>query len=158
MSRPVQSPAGIKRLEQNARRLRLWFSSWIYEVTGPRYALCCFVTHVETKSPPVSLPERFFEFLWLAKTPATKQQSTALQSLSHIGESGTNSSAVAELRLFVRRRIEVAGLFGGFLLPGAVLLVFRHGQHAADDAESAAVGHAVDFARSDAEMCRFIFD
>ena len=52
MSRPVQSPAGIKRLEQNARRLRLWFSSWIYEVTGPRYALCCFVTHVETKSAP----------------------------------------------------------------------------------------------------------
>ena len=52
MSRPVQSPAGIKRLEQNARRLRLWFSSWIYEVAGPRYALCCFVTHVETKSAP----------------------------------------------------------------------------------------------------------
>ena len=27
-------------------------SSWIYEVTGPRYALRCFVTHVETRSPP----------------------------------------------------------------------------------------------------------
>ena len=52
MSRPVQSPAGFKRLEQNARRLRLWFSSWIYEVAGPRYALYCFDTHVETKSAP----------------------------------------------------------------------------------------------------------
>ena len=49
----MQRPAGIKRLERKFRRLRLYFFQWFYEVTGPRYALHCFVTHVETRSPPV---------------------------------------------------------------------------------------------------------
>ena len=48
----VQRPAGFKRLERSFRRLRLDFSSCIYEVTGPRYALLCFVTHVEAMSAP----------------------------------------------------------------------------------------------------------
>lgn len=48
----VQRPAGFKRLERSFRRLRLDFSSCIYEVTGPRYALRCFVTHVEAMSAP----------------------------------------------------------------------------------------------------------
>jgi hypothetical protein len=51
----VQRPAGIKRLERKFRRLRLYFFQLFYEVTGPRYALHCFVTHVETGSPPGSL-------------------------------------------------------------------------------------------------------
>jgi len=29
------------------------FFQLIYEVAGPRYALHCFATHVEAKSPPV---------------------------------------------------------------------------------------------------------
>ncbi len=33
-------------------RLQLSFSGCIYEVTRPRYALHCFATHVETRSPP----------------------------------------------------------------------------------------------------------
>jgi len=52
MSDPVQSPAGIKRLERNARRSRLVAFQWICEGTGPRYALRCFATYVEAKSPP----------------------------------------------------------------------------------------------------------
>src|SRR5207249_9256159 len=55
ISKPVQRLAGITRLERNARRWRLRISRWIYEVTGPRYALRCFDTHVETRSPPISL-------------------------------------------------------------------------------------------------------
>src|SRR5207302_10035606 len=55
ISKPVQRLAGIRRLERNARRWRLRISRWIYEVTGPRYALRCFDTHVETRSPPISL-------------------------------------------------------------------------------------------------------
>ena len=47
------APAGFKRRERNARRWRLLVSRWIYEVTGPRYALHCFVTHVEARSAPV---------------------------------------------------------------------------------------------------------
>src|ERR1700704_6908194 len=39
ISKPVQRLAGIRRLERNARRWRLRISRWIYEVTGPRYAL-----------------------------------------------------------------------------------------------------------------------
>jgi len=31
-----------------------WFPAF-YEVAGPRYALRCFATHVEAKSPPVSI-------------------------------------------------------------------------------------------------------
>src|SRR6266851_3828268 len=54
ISKPVQRLAGIRRLERNARRWRLRISRWIYEVTGPRYALRCFDTHVETRSPPIS--------------------------------------------------------------------------------------------------------
>src|SRR5713226_8160459 len=52
ISKPVQRLAGIRRLERNARRWRLRISRWIYEVTGPRHALRCFETCVETKSPP----------------------------------------------------------------------------------------------------------
>jgi hypothetical protein len=48
----VQRPAGIKRLERKFRRLRLYFFQLIYEVAGPRYALLCFATHVEARSPP----------------------------------------------------------------------------------------------------------
>src|SRR5258706_1765662 len=32
ISKPVQRLAGIRRLERNARRWRLWISRWIYEV------------------------------------------------------------------------------------------------------------------------------
>src|SRR5258706_10720404 len=39
ISKPVPRLAGIRRLERNARRWRLRISRWIYEVTGPRYAL-----------------------------------------------------------------------------------------------------------------------
>lgn len=49
---PVQRPAGIKRLERKIRRLRLSIFQLIYEVTGPRYALLCFATHVEAWSAP----------------------------------------------------------------------------------------------------------
>src|SRR6266702_1116989 len=52
ISKPVQRLAGIRRLERNARRWRLRISRWIYEVTGPRHALRCFETRVETRSPP----------------------------------------------------------------------------------------------------------
>src|SRR2546423_10900457 len=55
ISKPVQRLAGIRRLERNARRRRLRISRWICEVTGPRYALRCFDTHVEPRSPPISL-------------------------------------------------------------------------------------------------------
>src|SRR5882762_3878816 len=58
ISKPVQRLAGIRRLERNARRWRLRISRWIYEVTGPRYALRCFDTHVETRSPPISLQRK----------------------------------------------------------------------------------------------------
>src|SRR6266700_310457 len=54
ISKPVQRLAGIRRLERNARRWRLRISRWIYEVTGPRHALRCFETRVETRSPPIS--------------------------------------------------------------------------------------------------------
>ena len=46
--------AGFRRRERNVRRSQLLRSRWIYEVTGPRYALHCFITHVETRSPPES--------------------------------------------------------------------------------------------------------
>jgi len=52
---PVQRPTGIKRLERKFRRLRLYLFWFIYEVTRPRYALHCFVTHVETWSAPTVL-------------------------------------------------------------------------------------------------------
>ena len=48
----VQSLAGVRRPERNGRRWRLLRFQRIYEVTGPRYALRCFATHVETRSPP----------------------------------------------------------------------------------------------------------
>ncbi len=51
MDLPVWSLA-VKRLERTFRRWRLIFSRWIYEVTGPRYALVCFATHVEARSAP----------------------------------------------------------------------------------------------------------
>ena len=47
----MQRLAGIRRLERNARRWQLVRSRWIYEVTGPRYALSCFATHVEAGRP-----------------------------------------------------------------------------------------------------------
>ena len=49
----VQSLAGVRRPERNGRRWRLLRFQRIYEVTGPRYALRCFATHVETRSPPI---------------------------------------------------------------------------------------------------------
>src|SRR5713226_1111260 len=58
ISKPVQRLAGIRRLERNARRWRLRISRWIYEVTGPRHALRCFETCVETRSPPISLQRK----------------------------------------------------------------------------------------------------
>ena len=48
----VRSPAGIRRLERNVRRLRLYVFQLIYKVTGPWHAPRCFATHVETGSPP----------------------------------------------------------------------------------------------------------
>ena len=48
----MQRPAGIKRPERKFRRLRLYLFQLIYEVAGPRYALLCFATHVEARSPP----------------------------------------------------------------------------------------------------------
>jgi hypothetical protein len=44
----VWSKPLIKQLVRKRRRWRLIVSGWIYEVTSPRYALRCFVTHVET--------------------------------------------------------------------------------------------------------------
>lgn len=44
--------AAIKRLQRTFCRLQLLFFPLINEVTGPRYALHCFATHVETKSAP----------------------------------------------------------------------------------------------------------
>ncbi len=42
-------------------------SRWIYEVTGPRHALCCFATRVETRSPPFTDRCRLRrEFQWQA--------------------------------------------------------------------------------------------
>ena len=63
--KPAQRPTGaessaIKRLERSFRRLRLLVSRWIYEVTGPRYALLCFATHVEARSPPCDMVETNF--------------------------------------------------------------------------------------------------
>jgi hypothetical protein len=56
MGQPVQGLAGVRRLERaearKFRRLRLLISRCIYEVTGPRYALFCFATHVEARSAP----------------------------------------------------------------------------------------------------------
>ncbi len=57
----MRSPAGFKRLERNVRRLRLYFSRCIYEVTGPRYALICFATHVEARSPPAFCVSGYLE-------------------------------------------------------------------------------------------------
>ncbi len=50
------APAAIKLRVRNVRRWRLWFSRWIYEVTGPRHALLCFATHVEAMSAPSVKP------------------------------------------------------------------------------------------------------
>jgi hypothetical protein len=47
MDLPVWSLT-VKRPERKYRRWRLLDSRWIYEVTGPRYALVCFATPVET--------------------------------------------------------------------------------------------------------------
>ena len=44
--------AGFTRLLRNGYRLQLLISRCIYEVTGPRYALRRFATHVETRSAP----------------------------------------------------------------------------------------------------------
>ena len=44
--------AGIKRLMRTIIVSVYFFSGWIYEVTSPRYALFCFATPVESKSPP----------------------------------------------------------------------------------------------------------
>ena len=54
---PAYMPTGagsgrIKRPERKFRRLQLNDFGWIYEVIRPRYALICFATHVETRSPP----------------------------------------------------------------------------------------------------------
>jgi hypothetical protein len=59
----VQRLAGIRRRENNARRLRLSFFQRINKVTGPWHALCCFAAHVETKSPPVSSVKTYFRSL-----------------------------------------------------------------------------------------------
>lgn len=68
MDLPVWSLA-VKRLERTFRRWRLIFSRWIYEGTGPRYALVCFATHVEAKSAPcntvLEFPFRDKFILWL---------------------------------------------------------------------------------------------
>ena len=52
MDQPVWSLA-VKRPERRFRRWRLLDSRCIYEVTGPRYALVCFATPVEARSPPM---------------------------------------------------------------------------------------------------------
>lgn len=44
--------AAIKLRVRTSYRLQLLISGCIYEVTSPRYALRCFATHVETRSPP----------------------------------------------------------------------------------------------------------
>ena len=59
----MQRLAGIRRRENNARRLRLSFFQRINKVTGPWHALCCFAAHVETKSPPVSSVKTDFRSL-----------------------------------------------------------------------------------------------
>ena len=76
----MQRLAGIRRLENNARRLRVKSFQRIYKVTGPWHALCCFVTHVEARSPPVSF---------------------AAGALSHMGECAPSSiPVVANIRWF----------------------------------------------------------
>ena len=50
----MQRSLALRLREQNVRRLRLFFSEWIYEGIGPRYALRFFTTHVETGSAPIS--------------------------------------------------------------------------------------------------------
>src|SRR5690606_35675663 len=49
------SGSPLKRRERNARRWRLLVFQWIYELTGARHALLCFVTHVESGSSPENL-------------------------------------------------------------------------------------------------------
>src|SRR5206468_463212 len=44
--------AAIRLRVRTSYRLQLLISGCIYEVTSPRYALRCFATHVETRSPP----------------------------------------------------------------------------------------------------------
>jgi hypothetical protein len=41
-------------LDAVLERLHLSISGWIYEVTSPRYALRCFATPVEARSPPIN--------------------------------------------------------------------------------------------------------
>ena len=53
INKPVQRSRSLRLREQNARRWRLCFFSWIYEVTEPRYALSRFATHVEAKVAPM---------------------------------------------------------------------------------------------------------
>jgi hypothetical protein len=43
----VRSPAGIRRLERNVRRLRLYVFQLIYKVTGPWHAPNCFATALD---------------------------------------------------------------------------------------------------------------
>src|SRR4051812_26094556 len=50
--RGVVELAAIKLRVRTSYRLQLLISGCIYEVTSPRYALRCFATHVETRSPP----------------------------------------------------------------------------------------------------------
>jgi hypothetical protein len=45
--------SSLRRPERTFRRLRLFGFQLIYEVAGPRYALRCFATYVEARSPPV---------------------------------------------------------------------------------------------------------
>src|SRR5436189_2626775 len=82
ISKPVQRLAGIRRLERNARRWRLRISRWIYEVTGPRYALRCFDTHVETRSPPISLQRKNYPIdgaLTLALSRKREREASSFQ-------------------------------------------------------------------------------
>jgi hypothetical protein len=53
MNKPVQSSPVLGGESETFVVRSYCVSRWIYEVTGPRYALFCFVTHVETRSPPV---------------------------------------------------------------------------------------------------------
>src|SRR5258708_6226732 len=121
ISKPVQRLAGIRRLERNARRWRLRISRWIYEVTGPRYALRCFDTHVETRSPPISLQRKNYPIDGAGRSHCNTSASSLRRAFSRLDHHQLVLPrlvlAAKRRRLPVFRRIEA----GDALLQGREL-------------------------------------
>ncbi len=86
----MQRSLALRLREQNVRRLRLFFSEWIYEEIGPRYALRFFTTHVETGSAPIST---FYD-------PATTPDPQLGREVC--GQSSPEGNNLAPLMLFQR--------------------------------------------------------